>query len=53
MLQEGLLNSYVNLDDAAVAANIDLARLRCTGDPHFCEEGNQWIASVILARVAF
>ena len=53
MRQEGLIDSYVDLDDEAVGAGIDLNRLRCAGDPHFCEEGNRWIASVILERVAF
>jgi hypothetical protein len=51
LLEDGVIDSYIDLNHEAAVRGRSLRSLRCRSDPHFCAEGNAWIAERILERL--
>ena len=51
LLANGTLSSYTNLSRILVDEGVSLQGLQCLGDPHFCENGNAWIADQVFRRI--
>jgi len=48
LLELGVVDNYLDLNEEATSRGDSLYRLRCPSDPHFCRAGNEWIASRFL-----
>ena len=53
MQQKGVINNFVLLPSLTAPAGVNPKEFRCPHDPHFCEEGNAWIADEIVSNIAF
>ena len=47
-VREGLLDGYLDLTEPFLREGIRLRDVQCPYDEHFCEKGNQWLATHIL-----
>ena len=48
LVREGLLDGYLELTEPFLREGIRLRDVQCPYDEHFCEQGNQWLATHIL-----
>lgn len=45
LVDRGVLDGTVFLNDIGQRENMDFGKFACPGDPHFCDKGNEWIAT--------
>lgn len=53
LLNNGVIDSYLNLPELVISKGVDINRFRCEGDPHFCLNGNKWLAKNIIEKFQF
>jgi hypothetical protein len=51
LVTTGHIDRYVDLPQRVIDDAIDTTDLMCPGDPHFCADGNRWIADVLAEEV--
>jgi hypothetical protein len=48
LAREGFLDGYLDLTEAFLREGVRAQDVQCAYDEHFCEKGNQWLATHIL-----
>lgn len=47
LVEQGVIDSHLDLSQVASDRKVSLQSYKCKGDHHFCEKGNRWVASEI------